>query len=79
MIDELSSGPVLAMEIASSVEEFRCHAGPFDVEMARNLHPDTIRAKFGKNKIQNAIHCTDLEEDNDGEVAYFFDILASGE
>ncbi|XP_040449983.1 nucleoside diphosphate kinase 7 isoform X3 [Falco naumanni] len=33
------------------------------VEIARHLRPGTLRAVFGKNKIQNAVHCTDLPED----------------
>ncbi|CAH6789398.1 Nme7 [Phodopus roborovskii] len=32
-------------------------------EIARHLRPETLRAIFGKTKIQNAIHCTDLPED----------------
>ena len=27
------------------------------------MRPRTLRAQFGKNKIQNAVHCTDLPED----------------
>jgi hypothetical protein len=27
------------------------------------LRPSTLRAKFGKTKVQNAVHCTDLPED----------------
>lgn len=32
-------------------------------EIARYLRPGTLRAVFGRNKIQNAVHCTDLPED----------------
>jgi hypothetical protein len=39
----------------------------FDVtmlqEIARHLRPRTLRAQFGKDKIRNALHCTDLPED----------------
>jgi nucleoside-diphosphate kinase len=31
--------------------------------MARNVRPRTIRAVYGKDKIKNAVHCTDLTED----------------
>lgn len=75
MIDEMISGPVLAMEIKCSVNEFRTHVGPWDVEVAQKLHPTSIRAKFGKTTIQNAVHCTDLMEEADNELSYFFDIL----
>ena len=79
MVDELCSGPMLALEIGTGVEEFRVHCGPVDVDIAKSLQPDTIRAKFGTNRIQNAVHCTDLKEDNLDELGYLFDILASGE
>lgn len=45
--------------------------------VARQLYPKSIRAKYGVSKVQNAIHCTDLEEDCKLEVEYFFKILAS--
>jgi hypothetical protein len=32
-------------------------------ELARKLRPNTLRAKFGKTKVHNAVHCTDLPED----------------
>ncbi|XP_013805582.1 nucleoside diphosphate kinase homolog 7 isoform X2 [Apteryx mantelli] len=38
-------------------------------EIARHLRPGTLRAVFGKNKIQNAVHCTDLPEDGLLEVS----------
>nr|XP_028705991.1 nucleoside diphosphate kinase 7 isoform X5 [Macaca mulatta] len=44
-------------------------------EIARHLRPGTLRAIFGKTKIQNAVHCTDLPEDGLLEVQYFFKIL----
>ncbi|RLV99025.1 hypothetical protein DV515_00010233, partial [Chloebia gouldiae] len=31
--------------------------------LARHLRPGTLRAVFGTDKIQNAVHCTDLPED----------------
>uniref|UniRef100_A0A1I8JPE5 NDK domain-containing protein n=1 Tax=Macrostomum lignano TaxID=282301 RepID=A0A1I8JPE5_9PLAT len=33
------------------------------------------RRRFGKDKVQNAVHCTDLPEDTQLEVQYFFEIL----
>lgn len=79
MLDELVSGPILALEVRSNVEKFRKSAGPWDIEMARNLYPDTIRAKFGMDRIRNALHCTDLPEDNTNETSYFFNILNESE
>uniref|UniRef100_A0A0B7AGW0 Nucleoside diphosphate kinase n=1 Tax=Arion vulgaris TaxID=1028688 RepID=A0A0B7AGW0_9EUPU len=80
MVNELTSGPVIAMEIIGKSSEqvpmaFREHCGPMDTEIARHLRPRTIRALFGLNKVQNAVHCTDLPEDAPLEVDYFFKVL----
>ncbi|KAL7983443.1 hypothetical protein Chor_000319 [Crotalus horridus] len=65
MVVELYSGPCIALEIRQVDPEkvFRDYCGPSDPEIARYLRPGTLRARFGKNKIQNAVHCTDLPED----------------
>ena len=57
------------------VEKFRAYAGPWDVNMAKELYSDTIRGKFGRDRVRNAIHCTDLPKDGVLEVEYFFKIL----
>ncbi|XP_064500413.1 nucleoside diphosphate kinase homolog 7 isoform X2 [Pseudopipra pipra] len=77
MVSELCSGPCIAMEITPSEppKVFRDFCGPSDPELARHLRPGTLRAVFGKDKIQNAVHCTDLPEDGLLEVQYFFKIL----
>ncbi|XP_053915838.1 nucleoside diphosphate kinase 7 isoform X1 [Cuculus canorus] len=77
MVTELCSGPCIAMEIIQPEcqKVFRDFCGPSDPEIARHLRPRTLRALFGKNKVQNAVHCTDLPEDGPLEVQYFFKIL----
>lgn len=46
-----------------------------DPEIAKNLRGNTLRARFGIDKVRNAVHCTDLPEDGTLEVEYFFSIL----
>ncbi|XP_001605961.1 nucleoside diphosphate kinase 7 [Nasonia vitripennis] len=81
MVSELQSGPCIVMEITHKdenfdvVNEFRKLCGPMDPKMAKQLHPNTLRAKYGKTRIQNAVHCSDLPEDGLLEVEYFFKIL----
>ncbi|XP_073903644.1 nucleoside diphosphate kinase homolog 7 isoform X1 [Castor canadensis] len=77
MVTEMYSGPCVAMEIQQNnpTKTFREFCGPVDPEIARHLRPETLRAIFGKTKIQNAVHCTDLPEDGLLEVQYFFKIL----
>lgn len=77
MVAELTAGPCIAMEIRAqdAVSAFREMVGPADPEIARHLRPRTLRALFGKDKINNAVHCTDLPEDGILEVEYFFRML----
>ncbi|CAL8271708.1 unnamed protein product [Arctogadus glacialis] len=77
MVSELCSGPCLALEVRGSdtPKSFRDFCGPADPEIARHLRPETLRAQYGKDKVQNAVHCTDLPDDALLEVQYFFKIL----
>ena len=79
MVEELTSGPCIAMEISGrdAHATFRELVGPPDPEIARHLRAHTLRAKFGQDKIKNALHCTDLPDDSVLEVEYFFKILDS--
>ncbi|XP_076164625.1 nucleoside diphosphate kinase homolog 7 [Ptiloglossa arizonensis] len=83
MVAELQSGPCIVMELKQEDKnfdvqgEFRKWCGPMDPSIARQVRPNTLRAKYGKTKVQNAIHCSDLREDGSLEVEYFFKILDS--
>jgi len=76
MIEHMTSGPCIVMEVRqeNAVKSFRELCGPMDPEIAKNLRPNTIRARFGHSRTVNAVHCTDLEEDGSLEVEYFFSI-----
>lgn len=85
MVVALSSGPLLALQVTrpasecpngSVVQAFRELAGPADPEIARHLRPRSLRALFGKDKVLNAVHCTDLPEDGPLELDYFFSLLS---
>ncbi len=81
MVRQLASGPCVAMEVshgtepAASVQRLRDLVGPADPDLARTVRPHSLRARLGKNKDENAVHCTDLPEDGPLEVEYFFKIL----
>ena len=76
------NGPAVALQIYDCgnegvVQRFRELSGPWDANIAKEINPDSIRAKFGICAANNAIHCTDLDSDAPYELAYFFDILAN--
>eukprot|EP00747_Dinoflagellata_sp_TGD_P163494 gnl/TRDRNA2_/TRDRNA2_182218_c0_seq1.p1 gnl/TRDRNA2_/TRDRNA2_182218_c0~~gnl/TRDRNA2_/TRDRNA2_182218_c0_seq1.p1 ORF type:complete len:412 (+),score=74.48 gnl/TRDRNA2_/TRDRNA2_182218_c0_seq1:90-1238(+) len=77
MVTQMSSGPALVLEVRQedAVESFRALVGPHDPEVAKHLRENTLRARFGVDRVRNAIHCTDLPEDGLLEVEYFFNIL----
>ena len=77
--EELTAGPALALELAprggggeSAVQLLRDAAGPSDPELGRVLRPASLRARFGVDKVKNALHVTDLEGDAPIEVDFFF-------
>lgn len=73
-VEELCSGPCIALEVRAenAVEVFRATAGPWDVDMAKQLSPGSIRGKYGTSNVKNAVHCTDLPRDAFDECNYFF-------
>jgi nucleoside-diphosphate kinase len=77
MVGQLCTGPSLVLEVRqeNAVDSFRKLVGPHDPEGAKHLRPATLRAKFGIDRVKNAMHCTDLPEDGLLEVEYFFNIL----
>ena len=79
MIDSMVCGPIIGIEVRQNdcINKMRALAGPHDPDIAKALRPNTIRAKFGKNCVYNAIHCTDLEEDAVIECDYLFNKVSS--
>lgn len=65
------------------VSAFRDAAGPWDVDMAKELRPNSIRGMFGKagdssndfGGARTGVHCTDLAEDGPLECRYFFELM----
>ena len=78
LIEQLLSGSIIALQIKCisgdnrTFNEFREFVGPKDPEIAKYIRPNTLRAKYGINRIKNGIHCTDLQEDGVLESKFFF-------
>ena len=64
----------IALEIRqeNAVKAFRDICGPHDPEICKLIKKNTIRARFGVDRIKNAVHSTDLPEDGVLEVKFIF-------
>ncbi|KAM5303472.1 thioredoxin domain-containing protein 3 [Glossophaga mutica] len=58
VLEMLSEGPSWVMVLSkwNAVSEWRRLMGPTDPEEAKLLSPDSIRARFGRNVLRNAVH-----------------------
>eukprot|EP00835_Amoeboradix_gromovi_P002889 NODE_174_length_15906_cov_0.510533.p8 type:complete len:218 gc:universal NODE_174_length_15906_cov_0.510533:13306-13959(+) len=74
LIEYIKSGPVtaLVLEREDAVNHWRSILGPTDSKAARTENPDSIRAKYGKDKQRNACHGSDGQENAEREIAFFF-------
>ncbi|KAG5175504.1 nucleoside diphosphate kinase [Tribonema minus] len=79
LVDHMITSPCIAMEVRAedAVATFRQTAGPWDVEMAKELRPGSLRALFGRDNVRSGVHCTELPEDGVAECQYFFEVLQS--
>ena len=85
MLDTIVASPCVALMISHGqqydsdtiVQDFREFCGPMYPDIAKQLYPQSIRAQFGRNLIQNAVHCTDLSEDGELECRFIFETLTS--
>ena len=75
MIEQILSGSIIVFQIYCGDNElfkqFREYCGPKDPEIAKYIRPNTLRAKYGIDRIKNAVHCTDLDEDGILESLFF--------
>ena len=81
LIGHMVSAPSLALLITGfegdTVRKFRELCGPYVPEVAKTLRPNTLRAKYGRDPTQNAVHCSDIEEHGEIECRYIFDTIAN--
>jgi nucleoside-diphosphate kinase len=65
MINEFSKGPFVAVEVTGNdaVNKVREICGPRDIEVAKRVRQNSLRAKFGTSAGASGVHCTDLVED----------------
>lgn len=78
MIDQMVSGPCIAMEIRqdNAVASFKTLCGSYDPKVgASKGETETIRQIFGQDKARNAVHCTDMPDEGVLECEYFFVLM----
>jgi len=70
----MSSGPIVVMELAkeSAIQSWRDLIGPTNSHKAREIQPDSIRAKYGTDEQCNAVHGSDSEPSAEREIRFFF-------
>jgi nucleoside-diphosphate kinase len=74
MLGQITSGPLIAMEIIQGIDivsKFREFVGPGDPDLARIIRKNSLRAKYGEDKVKDAVHCTELTEDGVLEVIFY--------
>lgn len=86
MVNEVSTGPMVAIEVCGedAVQRVREIAGPRDVEVARRVRGDCLRAKYGIPggagagpgvRAKLGVHTTDLAEDGPLEAEFLFRLV----
>lgn len=79
-VAHVTEGPSVFLKLSGPgpnvVTDFRDACGPGEVELAKLLRPQSLRALFGADSVRNAVHCTDLPEDGALEVGYFMHLLS---
>ncbi|KAI7885964.1 nucleoside diphosphate kinase [Mucor mucedo] len=74
LVEYLTRGPirVLALSRRKAVPKLRDLIGPTNPDMARQSFPKTIRALYGTDIQENAIHASDSRESAEKEIKFFF-------
>jgi len=76
LLDHMTSNKSFVFLVSgkNAIKNLRAKIGPVDPEIAKEQNPDTLRAKFGKSILENAIHsATDKNDVNN-----IFDIVDYG-
>jgi len=65
----------LCLEGKQAIERWKLLCGPDDSEQARQIAPNSIRALFGTDVLQNAVHASDSHTIADHEISLFCPII----
>lgn len=73
-VQYLTSDVSVGIELIKNggVQELLALAGPENSLAAKNSAPESLRARFGKDNLRNAVHASESAEHAFGELEYFF-------
>ena len=74
LVSYMVSGEIVALALSrkNAVKHWRYLLGPTDVEKAKEVEPDSIRALYGDVGARNAAHGSDTYENANRELQFFF-------
>eukprot|EP00703_Trepomonas_sp_PC1_P000915 JAP95691.1 Nucleoside diphosphate kinase [Trepomonas sp. PC1] len=72
--DLFDDGAVVALQLEGDdcINKSRELCGPWDPEIAKLLRPESLRARYGLNAVENAVFVTDIEEEAEIHSEYWF-------
>ncbi|XP_072289640.1 nucleoside diphosphate kinase homolog 5 [Eucyclogobius newberryi] len=70
----MSSGPTLAYTLSreNAISHWKFIMGPTSFAKAREIQPESLRAKYGTSDLQNAVHGSESFTDAEREIKFIF-------
>ncbi|GAB1610119.1 nucleoside diphosphate kinase homolog 5-like [Argonauta hians] len=74
LVEYMSQGPIICLVLArdKAISVWEELMGPANTLLARETHPDSIRAIYGTDDMQNAVHGSENMESAEKEIRFFF-------